>query len=357
MSERVYNFGAGPGTLPTEVLEQAREALLSFEGCGIGIAELSHRGAEYSRVHQEARETIKRLLGAGEEWELLFVQGGASLQFHMVPLNLGADADYVLTGTWSKKALAEAKRLGTPRVAGSSAESGFDRIPRELDLRADASYVHVTSNNTIFGTQWWPDVPQTEAPLVCDASSDILSRPLDLERYGLIYAGSQKNLGPAGVTVVLIRKELLERSKGKDLPAMLDYGTYAENDSLYNTPPTFTIFVVGLMAKWVEAQGGLAGMAAINERKAQRLYGAIDALPLYRGTAEPESRSRMNVTFRLTNEDLEATFLKEAKAAGLHALKGHRSVGGARASLYNALPEAGVEALVNFMEDFARRNG
>lgn len=354
MTDRVFNFSAGPATLPESVLREAQENLLSLGGTGVGILEISHRSPEYTEIHEGAEALIKALLGAGDDWELLFLTGGASTQFTVVPQNLGADADYVVTGTWAKKALAEAKKLGNPRVAGSSAETGFDRIPSELDLSSSASYVHVTSNNTVAGTQF-QTFPKTEAPIVCDMSSDILSRPLDLGSFGLIYAGAQKNLGPAGVTLVLIRKELLKRSSDS-LPTMIDYRTHSTKGSRFNTPPTFPIYVIGLVAKWLEAQGGLAAMAERNERKAGKLYAAIDELELYTGAVETDSRSLMNVTYKLTREGLDAAFLEGARERGLVGLKGHRSVGGMRASIYNAMPEAGVDALVGFMSEFAKAN-
>lgn len=355
--ERVHNFGAGPATLPVEVLQEAREALLEFRGTGVGILELSHRSDEFIAVRQDAETRLRRLAGANDDWAVLFLQGGASLQFHMVPLNLGADADYVLTGVWSQKAYDEAARLGKPRVAASSESTGYDRIPDALDLREGAAFVHTTSNNTIYGTQWHR-VPEAAAPHVCDASSDIFSRPLDLSKFALVYAGAQKNLGPAGVTIVFVRKALLLRSAGKKLPPMLDYAVQAKNDSSYNTCPTFSIYLVDLVVRWLEAQGGLAAVGARNEAKAARVYAAIDAAPhLYRGHARVEARSRMNLTFRLPTEDLERRFLAEADALRFVGLRGHRSVGGVRASLYNAMSEAGVDALVAFMNDFAKRNG
>lgn len=355
MTQRVFNFSAGPATLPEEVLVEARDNLLSLGDVGAGILEVSHRSPEYSAIHAAATADLKSLLGAGDDWTLLFLQGGASTQFFQIPMNLGANADYVVTGTWSKKALAEAKKLGAPRVAASSEETKFDRIPTELDLDPQASFVHITSNNTVAGTQF-ASFPTTEAPLVCDASSDILSRPLDLSQFGLIYAGSQKNLGPAGVTLVLIRNELLERGPAS-LPTMLNYRTHAEKESCYNTPPVFAIYICGLVAKWLQKQGGLTAMEAKNKAKAGRLYAAIDELDLYRGTVQPESRSLMNVTFRLTTEALEKTFLAEAGKRGMINLKGHRSVGGIRASIYNAMPEAGVDALIGFMKEFSQSHG
>lgn len=298
---------------------------------------------------------MRRLTGAGDDWELLFLQGGASTQFFTIPMNLGANGDYVVTGAWAKKALAECKKLGTGHAAASSAETDYDRIPSAFDLRDDAAFVHVTSNNTIYGTQW-RDYPETKAPLVCDASSDILSRPLGLERFGLVYAGAQKNLGPAGVTVVLIRKELLERAPD-GLPTMVDYRTHAKKGSLFNTGPTFSIYVVGLVAKWLEAQGGVAAIEQRNEAKAKTLYDAIDGIDLFQGHAQPEHRSRMNVTFRLADDALTGPFLAGAKERGLWGLKGHRSIGGCRASIYNAMPAEGVDALVAYMKEFAAERG
>jgi phosphoserine aminotransferase len=299
----------------------------------------------------------------GDSHAVLFLQGGATLQFATVPANLrpaGASADYVLSGHWSKAALKEAQKSGRARVAGSSEASQFDRVPEqgELDLDPSASYLHFTSNNTIYGTQWAIDPePPTTVPLVCDASSDALSRPIDIARYGLYYAGAQKNLGPAGVTLVVVRRDLLERTPA-GLPAVLDYRLMAENKSLYNTPPTFSIYVLGLVLSWMLAEGGLASMARRNEEKAGLVYGAIDASGgFYRGHAQPASRSRMNVTFRLPSEELEKAFLKEAQAAGLDGLKGHRSVGGLRASIYNACPLESVRALVSFMDAFRKRRG
>lgn len=359
--QRAHNFGAGPGVLPVEVLEEAREALLTFGGTGVGILELSHRSDAFVAVRQEAEARLRRLAGVGDDWAVLFLQGGASLQFHMVPLNLGAGGDYVLTGVWSKKALAEARRLETPaarpHVAATSEPTDFDRIPGALDLRPGAAFVHYTSNNTIYGTQWHHVPDAGGAPLVVDASSDIFSRPMDFSRHALVYAGAQKNLGPAGVTVVFVRRDLLERSRGRGLPPMLDYAAQAEHDSCYNTCPTFGIYVVGLVARWLERQGGLGAIAERNARKAAKLYAAIDRTEFYRGHALPEARSRMNVTFRLPSEELEKLFVKESTAAGLDGLKGHRSVGGLRASIYNAFPETGVDALVDFMSDFERRHG
>lgn len=350
---RMLNFGAGPAMLPAEVWEEASENLLSFDGCGVGIAELSHRSPEYSAVHAGAEARIRSLLGLNDDWVVLFMTGGASSQAFVVPMNLGTRGDYVVTGVWAKKALAEGKLLGDAHVAATSADTLFDHIPTTLSWRDDADFAHITSNNTIYGTQWHA-FPDTPSPLVCDASSDILSRPLDLDRFGLIYAGAQKNLGPAGVTVVIMRKALLERTPDT-LPTMLRYTTHAAKQSLYNTPPTFPIYVVGLVAKWVEKQGGLAAMAKHNAAKAQLLYDAMDANDLYIAHAKGSDRSHMNVSWKLADESLQGAFLEGAKAEGMVGLKGHRSIGGIRASIYNAMPAEGCERLAQFMADFAAR--
>jgi phosphoserine aminotransferase len=362
-TRRIHNFGAGPAALPLPVLEQAQAELLDYAGTGMSVMEMSHRSKAFEGIIASAEADLRLLLGLRSEHAVLFLQGGASLQFAMVPLNLrpaGASADYVLSGHWSKAALKEAQKGGRARVAGSSEPTGFDRVPQqgELDLDASAAYLHITSNNTIYGTQWAIDPePPTGVPLVCDASSDALSRPIDVARYGLVYAGAQKNLGPAGVTIAIVRRELLERTPG-GLAAMLDYRLQAESRSLYNTPPTFAIYVVGLVLRWLLATGGLAEAARRNEAKAGLLYAAIDGSGgFYRGHAQPGSRSRMNVTFRLPSEELEAAFLKEAQAEGLDGLKGHRSVGGLRASIYNACPEESVAALAGFMDAFRKRRG
>jgi len=367
---RVFNFSAGPAILPLPVLEEAQRDLVDHRGSGQSVMEMSHRSPQYDAIHRGALAALRRLLAVPDDYDVLLLQGGASLQFSMVPMNLmhpRRRADYVITGSWSKKALAEARREGEARVAGSSQDAAFTRIPRgdELDLDAQADYLHVTTNNTIAGTQWqeehWASLAASspagsDVPLVADASSDVLSRPLDVSRFGLLYAGAQKNLGPAGVTVVVVRKELVERAP-ESLPTMLQYRTHAGKDSLYNTPPTWAVYVLGLACRWVEEQGGTAALGEVNRRKADTLYAALDAGGFYRGTAEPASRSWMNVTFRLPSEDLEKRFLAEAAAAGLVNLKGHRSVGGIRASLYNAMPQAGVDALVALMADFEQRMG
>jgi phosphoserine aminotransferase len=363
IEKRVHNFGAGPAVLPVPVLQRVKAELLDYAGTGMSVMEVSHRSAAFEGIIQKAEADLRALVGLGADHAVLFLQGGATLQFAMAPANLrpsGASADYVLSGHWSKAALKEAQKAGRARPAGSTEASGFDRVPAqgELDLDAQAAYLHFTSNNTIYGTQWSaaPE-PPAGVPLVCDASSDILSRPIDVARYGLVYAGAQKNLGPAGVTVVVVRKDLLDRTPG-GLPAMLDYRLLAESGSLHNTPPTFAIYVVGLVLEWLRATGGLAGAAKRNEAKAALLYAEIDGSGgFYRGHAQTESRSRMNVTFRLPSEELEKAFLKEAQAQGMDGLKGHRSVGGLRASIYNACPVESVGALAEFMGTFRKRRG
>ncbi len=357
--KRLHNFSAGPGALPVSVLEEAQQEMLVYGGAGASIMEISHRSPEYTAVVDSARQHLATLLGLGDEWHILFLQGGASLQFYQLALNFlpaGQTADYVNTGSWSKKAIAEARRVGNVHVAATSAEDNFSHIPpvSSWSHSSDPAYVHITSNNTIFGTQFQEDPVSSPAPLICDASSDFLSRPLDLAPYGMIYAGAQKNIGPAGVTVVLIRKSFMERIKG-DLPTMLDYRVHAEK--LFNTPPVFAVYMVEKVLRWVAEEGGLMGMKARNEAKADLLYGRIDQTDFYRGTAEKGSRSKMNVTFRLPSEEMEAEFISGAKTEGLLALKGHRSAGGIRASIYNACELSSVQALVDFMSDFERKNG
>ncbi len=359
---RVHNFGAGPAALPLPVLEEVRRELLDFRGTGMSILEASHRGAAYGEVHQGTVAALRELLGGAPDHEVLFMGGGARTQFGAVPWNLlpaGASADYLVTGRWAELAAAEAAKRGTARIAWSSEATGHDRVPAPGEYRVDpeAAYLHYTSNNTIFGTQLAAPPAAGPVPLVCDMSSDVLSRPLDLARFGLVYAGAQKNLGPAGVTVVVVRRDLLERSSA-DLPDTLSYRKVAEKDSLLNTPPVFAIYVVGLVVRHLLARGGVAAAAERNEAKAGLLYRVIDESDgFYRGHARPDSRSRMNVTFRLPTEELERRFLDEAERAGMAGLKGHRSVGGIRASLYNAVELASVEALAELMTDFRRRSG
>ncbi|NOZ94561.1 MAG: 3-phosphoserine/phosphohydroxythreonine transaminase [Acidobacteria bacterium] len=359
---KIWNFYAGPATLPAAAIRRAHEELIDWEGTGMSVMEISHRSKEYDALHHEAMSLVGRLLGLDDDHQVLFLQGGASLQFAMLPMNFippGGSADYVLTGAWSDKAIKEARIVAKARAAWSGEEGSYTRIPAatELDLDPGAAYVHLTSNNTIRGTQWF-DFPDTgDVPLVADMSSDFLWRPFDANRFSLIYAGAQKNVGPAGVTVVVIRTSWLESANG-DLPTLLKYATHAAKDSLYNTPPAFAIYMVRNVLAWIEANGGLAAMERRNRGKADRLYGVIDAHPdFYRCPVDKGSRSLMNVVFRLPSEELEAKLVAEAKDAGMVGLKGHRSVGGCRASIYNAMEPEGVEALASFMEEFARTNG
>jgi phosphoserine aminotransferase len=358
---RVFNFSAGPAVLPLPVLEEAQRDLVSLPGLGMSILEISHRSKTFEGILARTEADLRTLGNIPSTHKVLFLQGGASLQFSMVPMNLltsGATADYVITGGWAQKALKEAQRVGQVNVAASTEADNFSRIPRPEECRwtPNAAYVHFTSNNTLFGTQWKGEPSSGDAPLVCDTSSDMLSRPLDFAKYALVYAGAQKNLGPSGVTLVVIREDMLARSS-KSLPTMLNYAVHVENGSMYNTPNTFGIYLMGLVVKWALAEGGLTEVARRNERKAAKLYAEIDRTGFYRGTAAEDSRSLMNVTFRLANEELEKAFVKDATNAGLDGLKGHRSVGGMRASIYNAFPEAGVDALVEFMREFERTHG
>jgi phosphoserine aminotransferase len=359
--QRIHNFSAGPAVLPVPVLEQAQRDLVALPGVGMSVLEISHRSKTFEDILARTEADIRTLGGVPSTHKVLFLQGGASMQFSMVPMNLltsGRTADYIVTGGWAQKAVKEAQRVGTVHIAASTESENFARIPRqdELSLTPDAAYVHITSNNTLFGTEWQSEPAVGDVPLVADTSSDMFSRPIDVSRYGLIYAGAQKNLGPSGVTLVIIREDLLARSS-KSLPTMLNYAVHAGNGSMYNTPPCFGIYLMGLVARWALNEGGLTAIGALNARKAAALYAEIDRTGFYRGTAEKASRSRMNVTFRLPTEELEQLFVKESTAAGLDGLKGHRSVGGMRASIYNAFPEAGVTALVDFMREFERRRG
>ncbi len=357
---RIYNFSAGPATLPLEVLQKAESELVEYKGKGRSLMEMSHRSAEYTEIDQQAKARLSSLLGLGDDFEVMFLQGGASSQFMMIPFNFLRDeetADYIDTGRWSDKAITEAKLFGNVHVPFSSADGNYDRVPKqnELDFSDSPAYVHFTSNNTVAGTQF-PSEPDTGGvPLVCDASSDILSRPIDIDRYGLIYAGAQKNMGPAGVTIVIIRKDFLARAKTDGLPTILRYGTHAEK--IFNTPPTYNVYMVNLVLEWMEQQGGLSHFASLAQKKSGMLYDEIDRDDFYRGAVQKDSRSMMNVTYRLPSEELEQKFLAEAAKHGLVALKGHRSVGGIRASIYNAMPVDGVETLVEFMQDFRDANG
>jgi len=361
MTERIHNFNAGPAALPLPVLEQIQAELLNFNQSGMSILEVSHRSKWFEDVLDDAIARIKRLLRLDERYHVLFLQGGASLQFSMIPMNLGAadqPLDYVDTGTWASKAIKEAQILCKPaRVIASSADREYTYIPRSIPIDDQAAYLHLTSNNTIRGTQWRSFPASGQVPIVCDMSSDIFSRVFDPTSFGLIYAGAQKNAGAAGVTLVIVRDDMLERVPDS-LPTMLKYTTFVGKKSMYNTPPCFAIYVVQLVAKWVEETvGGLDKMAAINDKKAELLYGYLDSQNFFRGTAEPGSRSSMNVTFRLPTPELEKQFIEQSLAAGLVGLKGHRSVGGCRASLYNAVTLAAVQVLVDFMKEFLRKNG
>jgi phosphoserine aminotransferase len=358
---RVYNFSAGPAVLPLPVLEEIQRDLISLPGVGMSILEISHRSAPFEKILAEAEQSIRALASIPSSYKVLFLQGGASLQFSMVPMNLlsaGATADYIDGGSWAEKAIKEAKKIGTVNVAASTKAENYSRLPRqaELKLTPGAAYVHMTSNNTIEGTEYKTLPSVGDVPLVSDTSSNMFSRPIDVARHALIYAGAQKNMGPAGVTVVIVRDDMLQRSQ-KSLPTMLNYAVHAENNSLYNTPPAFAVYTLGLVMKWLLGHGGLPAIAAANERKAGKLYAEIDRTGFYRGTADKGDRSLMNVTFRLATEELEKQFIKESTAAGFDGLKGHRSVGGMRASIYNAFPEDGVDALVSFMKEFERVRG
>lgn len=357
---RVYNFSAGPAILPEEVLKQAQAELLDFNESGMSIMEMSHRGKEYSAVHQEAKENLRKLLNIPDNYSVLFMTGGASTQFSLIPMNLlgeGQTADYVNAGSWGTKAVKAAKKLGgTINVLSDVSKDIPTCMPAtdSLQFTEGAAYVHVTSNETISGAQM-KDFPKTDAPLIADMSSDILSRPLDISRFGMIYAGAQKNLAPAGVTLVIIRNDLAEKSP-EALPDLFRYQHVLENDSLSNTAPTFPIYMIMLVTRWLLEKGGLEGMQKQNREKAAKLYSAIDASDFYKGTAVTEFRSPMNVTFRLPDEELEAKFVAEAAAKNMTSLKGHRSVGGIRASIYNAFPVEGVDVLVDFMKEFEAAN-
>ena len=358
---RVFNFSAGPAVLPLPVLEEAQRDLIALPGVGMSVMEISHRSKTFEDLLHKAQDDIRALAGVPANYAILMLQGGASLQFSMVPMNLlpaGQTADYIDSGSWADKAVKEAKKIGTVNVAASTKGEGYSRLPTpsELKLTPGAAYVHMTSNNTIEGTQWKSLPAVGDTPLVSDTSSDMFSGPIDVSRHALIYAGAQKNLGPSGVTLVIIREDLLARS-ADTLPTMLNYKVQADNDSLYNTPNTFGVYILGLTMKWLRSEGGLEAVARVNQRKAGKLYAEIDRTGFYRGTAKKEDRSMMNVTFRLPTEELEKMFVKESTAAGFDGLKGHRSVGGMRASIYNAFPEEGVDALVSFMREFERTHG
>jgi len=361
MTERIYNFSAGPAVLPLPVLEQVQRDFVTLPGVGMSIVEISHRSQTFEEIIQGAETDMRKLAGIPDNYQVLFLQGGASLQFSMVPMNLlpaGGKADYIVTGSWSKKAVKEAQRIGAVSVAASTEGENFKRVPTQAELRLDpeAAYVHMTTNETIHGVEYKYDPDTGDVPLVADSSSDIFSVPMNVAKYAMIYAGAQKNLAPAGVTLVIMRDDMLARSPAS-LHTMLNYNTHAKENSLYNTPPVFSIYVMRLVLAWLLEQGGLEAVGKHNEEKAGLLYDAIDASQFYRPHAAPDSRSLMNVTFRLPSEELEKQFVTEATKAGLDGLKGHRSVGGIRASVYNAFPRAGVEALVAFMSEFERTHG
>jgi phosphoserine aminotransferase len=362
--KRAFNFNAGPAAMPLAVLERMRNELLDYAGTGMSVMELSHRSAEFEAIIDKAEQSVRRVLGVPDDYAVLFLQGGGSMQFAMVPMNLyvaGKPVDVIHTGAWSAKAIGELKRLAQHKIAASTEADKFRRVPRkdEIKLSADASYVYLCTNNTIEGTQW-RETPATGAvPLVADMSSDIASKPIDVKQFGLIFAGAQKNLGPSGVTIVILRKDLADRADDK-VAQILQYKTYIKERSLYNTPPTFAVYAVGLVLDWIEAEGGLAGIAKLNDAKAKRLYDAIDASGgYYICPIEADSRSKMNVVFRVAGGDeaVEKKFAQEAEAAKLIGVKGHRSVGGMRASIYNAVPLEAVDALVAFMHEFQKKNG
>jgi phosphoserine aminotransferase len=361
--KRAHNFNAGPAVLPVSVLEQAQMEMLDYQGCGMSVMEMSHRSKVFESIIQTAESDLRELLGIPANYKILFLQGGATLQFAMIPMNIrpaGLSADYIVTGSWSKTAYKESGKVGAARIAVTTEKTGFNSIPVDSDIDYDpkAAFVHYTMNETIHGVEWngIPSVPKN-VELICDVSSDFLSKPVDISKFGLIYAGAQKNAGPAGVTIVIVREDLLERVPS-NLPVMLDLKTLAESGSLHNTPPAYSIYIVGLVLKWLKVCGGLKGIQKINEEKAGLVYSAIDnSGGFYRGHAVKEARSKMNIPFRLSSEELENQFAKEAEATGLIGLKGHRSVGGLRASVYNALPMESAKALVQFMSDFQKKNG
>ncbi len=361
--KRVFNFNPGPATLPLSVLEQAQAELLDYKGTGMSVMEISHRSKEFEAIIQTAEADLRELMGIPGNYKVMFLQGGASLQFAMIPMNLrptGASADYILTGSWGKKAYDEACKLGTARVAATVKASNFDHLPAqaELDLDPKAAYLHFTSNETIQGVEYFAEpTPPAGVPLICDASSDFIAKPIDVSKYGLIYAGAQKNAGPAGVAIVIAREDLVEKAPDTN-PVILNYKTHAADGSLYNTPPSFNIYIVGLVLKWAKQLGGLEAVAKRNKTKANMVYETIDQSGgFYRGHAKPADRSWMNITYRLPSEALEEQFTSEAKKSDLIGLKGHRSVGGIRATMYNAMPLEGAETLAQFMKEFQKKNG
>ncbi|HIJ79111.1 MAG: 3-phosphoserine/phosphohydroxythreonine transaminase [Desulfobulbaceae bacterium] len=360
MPDRIYNFSAGPATLPYEVLTQAAKDIVNFNDKGIGLIEMSHRSKDFVAVAEQTEADLRELMKIPANYKVLFLQGGASTQFAMIPMNLlgnGKSATYLNTGTWSKNAIKEAKLFGEIEVAYSSEDAKFNHVPKDGDYKVDpkSEYLYFVSNNTIYGTQF-KNFPKSDKILIADMSSDILSREFDITPFGLVFAGAQKNMGPAGVTVVIIREDLLERTPA-NVPTMFRYKTHADKDSMFNTPPCFSIYVVGLVLKWLKKMGGVAAMEKLNQEKAAILYNAIDNSNFYRGHAQTDSRSLMNIPFNLPTPELEAKFIKEATAQGFDGLKGHRSIGGCRASIYNAFPKEGVEKLVAFMAEFEKNNG
>ena len=357
--KRVYNFSAGPSTLPVPVLEKVAAQMLNYKDSGMSVMERSHRSSSYLEILNETKALLKKVLNIPDNYKILFIQGGATQQFSTIPLNLmkNGKADYIVTGAFSKKSAQEAKKFGDIHIAYNGADNGFKHIPtqEELDLREDASYVHLCSNNTIFGTEW-KYVPDTKGvPVVADMSSNILSKPINVADYGMIYAGAQKNMGIAGLGVVIVREDLIKDHK-ENIPVLMEYNTIADNDSMYNTPPTFSIYVLGLMLEWIDSLGGLEVMQKRNEEKAKLLYDYLDQSDFYHVHSDKDNRSFMNVTFTCPNKDLDAKFVKESIAAGMSNLKGHRSVGGIRASIYNAMPLDGVQTLLDFMKKFEEEN-
>ncbi len=357
---RIYNFSAGPAALPEDVLKKAQQEMLDWQGTGMSVMEMSHRGKTYISIAEKAEADLREIMQIPANYKVLFLQGGASSQFAAVPINLmgsGRKADYVLTGQWSKKAIAEGKRYGEINVVASSEDSKFTTVPAQSQWNTndDAAYLHYTPNETIVGVEF-AFVPQTNVPLVADMSSTILSRAIDVSQFGIIYAGAQKNIGPAGLTIVIVREDLIGNAIG-GMPTMLDYKTMADNGSMYNTPATYSWYLAGLMFEWLKDNGGINAIEEINRRKAANLYAAIDDSGFYSSPVDIECRSLMNVPFTLANAELDAAFLEGAAKAGLHTLKGHRSIGGMRASIYNAMPEAGVNALIEYMKDFEKNNG
>lgn len=361
MPPRIINFNAGPSTLPLEVLEQVREEMLDYRGCGMSILEISHRSPEYEEINRNTMSLIKSTLGLGDDYEVLLLTGGASTQFAMIPLNLmndGQTAAYVDTGAWSSKAISEANKIGQTKVVASSKDKNYSYIPDldDITLPEDTAYLHLTSNNTIFGTQIHEYPKNLSVPMICDMSSDICSRNLDYSKFSMIYAGSQKNLGPSGVTIIVVRKDLLEKCRDGNA-TMFDYRTHLSSNSLYNTPPVFSVYVMQKVLEWIGRNGGLSGIEKINRAKQERIYQLIDLYPdYYKGTVLPESRSWMNITFRLPSEELEKKFITAAKEKGMVGIKGHRSVGGVRVSLYNAQTIEGADTMAHFMDEFKKAN-